>query len=130
MKGTCDRGQLPSFDQFWSECIQEEIRELSSTSKEKEEELVLAVRIGKRGKWKKGKEGIKSVQNPKIKKVKYKLKCFNSRKLGYFAAKCKKKRKGKHHASTIDVDEDTLQKRSRNDESEESYEDRRKVYFL
>ena len=37
VKGICGRGQLPSFDQFWSECIQEKTRELASTSKDKEE---------------------------------------------------------------------------------------------
>ena len=100
-EGICGRGQLPSFDQFWSKCIQEEIRELASTSKEKEEELVLVARIGKkRGKWNKGKKGIKSVQNPKIKKDKSNLKCFNCDKLGHFASECWKKRKGKHDAST------------------------------
>ena len=37
VKGIYAHGQLPTFDQFWSECIQEKTRELASTSKEKEE---------------------------------------------------------------------------------------------
>ena len=69
--------------------------------KGKEKELVLAARIGKKkGKWNKGKKGIKSVQNPKIKKDKSKLKCFDCCKLGQFVADCWKKGKCKHDAST------------------------------
>ena len=87
VKVICARGQLPTFDKFWLECIQEETRELDSTSKEKEKVLALAAKIGKRrGKWNKGKKGINSVQNPKIKKDKSKLKCFNYGKLGHFDA--------------------------------------------
>ena len=46
MKGTCACGQVPSFDQLWLERIQEETRKLASTSKEKEEELVLELERG------------------------------------------------------------------------------------
>ena len=49
--------------------------------------------------WDKGKKDIKSVQNPKIKKDKSNLKCFNFGKVGHFASECWKKRKGKHDAS-------------------------------
>ena len=87
VKWICAHGQLPTFDQFWSKCIQEETRELASTSKEKEEELVLAARIGKKkGKWNKGKKYIKLDQSPKIQKDKTKLKCFNCGNLGHFAS--------------------------------------------
>ena len=99
VKGTCARGQLPR-GQFWSECIQEETREIASTSKEMEEEQVLAAIIGKRrGKWNKGKKGIKTVQKPNIKKDKSNPKCFNCGKLGHFVGECWKKGKGKHGAS-------------------------------
>jgi len=33
VKGTFARGQMPSFNQFWSECIQEETREIVSSTK-------------------------------------------------------------------------------------------------
>ena len=86
LKGICAYGQLPTFDLFWLECIQEETREIASTLKEKEEELDLASKIGKKkGKCNKGKKEIKSVQNPSIKKDKSNLKCFNCGKLGHFA---------------------------------------------
>jgi len=48
VKGTCARGQMLSFDQFYSKCIQEETMEIASSSKEKEVEIVLVAKIGKK----------------------------------------------------------------------------------
>ena len=45
VKEICACGQLPTFDQFWLKCIQEETRERASTSKEKDEVLVLVAKI-------------------------------------------------------------------------------------
>ena len=78
----------PILISFGQNVLKKKQRELSSTSKEKEDELVLAAIIGKKiGMWNKGKEGAKLVQNQMIKKYKSKLKCFNCGQLGHFATK-------------------------------------------
>ena len=50
VKGACARGKLPSFDEFWVECIQEETRENAMLSKEKEENIALVSKAGKKKK--------------------------------------------------------------------------------
>jgi len=101
VKGTCARGQLPSFDQFWSESNREETRKIASSSKEKEEESVLAAKTGKKKvKQNKGRRDFRPKQNSKFKKEREKPKHYNCGKPGHFAADCwKKKGKCKHNAS-------------------------------
>ena len=73
-----------------------------------------------RGKWNKGKKSIESVQNPKIKKDKSKLKCFNYGKLVHFVVECWKKGKGKHDASTT-KEKHTPEKKKQEEEIKKDY---------
>ena len=55
--------------------------------------------------------------------------CYEGRKYGYYVNKCHSSNKRKHDASTVDIDEDTPHKKSRNDDSKESTKDRQKEFF-
>jgi len=124
VKGTCARGQIPSFDQFWSKCIQEETRENVTSSKEKEEEMVLATKTGKKkGKQNKGRRDFRPRQNSKFKKEGENPKYYTCGKPRYIAANCwKKKGKGKHNAS-VAKEKHAPEKKTPTDEP-------RKDYFL
>ena len=65
VKGACARGKLPTFDEFWVECIQEEIRENAIPPKEKEEEITLATKTGnkKKGNQNRGRRDFRPRQN-------------------------------------------------------------------
>jgi len=96
VKGACARGKLPSFDEFWAECIQEETRENAMLPKEKEESIALVSKTGKKkkGKHYQGKQDFQPKQNTKFKKEKGK--CFTCGKPGHYAANCfQNKGKGK-----------------------------------
>ena len=101
VKGTCARGKMPSFDEFWAECIQEETKENAIPSTVKEEEMVLATKTGKKkkGNQNRGRRDFRPTQNSKFKREK--PKCYTCGKPGHLAADCwKNKGKGKYKAST------------------------------
>lgn len=101
VKGARARGKLPSFDEFWVECIQEETRENAISPKEKEEEITLATKTEKRkkGNQNRGRRDFKPRQNAKFKREK--PKCYTCGKPGHLAVDCwKNKGKGKYKAST------------------------------
>jgi hypothetical protein len=60
-----------------------------------------------------------------------KIKCFNCHSFGHYASQCpQKKRKGKQHASIVDVDEHPPQKKTKESKLDEIADELRKDYFF
>jgi hypothetical protein len=81
----CGRGQSPSFERFWHDCIEEQNRlqrRFGSSSKAREKDLVLSAKF-KKGKKFKGKKPQKDSNLSHIW-------CFRCDQLGHYAKDCKK----------------------------------------
>eukprot|EP00253_Pinus_taeda_P007482 PITA_07482 len=104
--GVCARETLPTWERFWDDCIQIEIRkgQLGAAKRVEQDEDVALVVGGKKGKGKKqdsissgGGKGKGKGKQVNTQKDYSKVKCWNCQKMGHYAIVCpkKKKKKGK-----------------------------------
>lgn len=114
VQSICGRENLPKFDRLWMDYVQEEARVLSKNSLQKPQDdegtQALAVHArkgkGKRNLGKKNTGRRSSPAHEHKKKDLSRIKCWNCSTFGHYASHCpERKRKGKQHASTTDVDE-------------------------
>eukprot|EP00253_Pinus_taeda_P014280 PITA_14280 len=116
--GVCARETLPTWERFWDDCIQTEIRkgQLVTAKPVEQDEGVALSAGGKKGKGKKqastsnggGKDKGKGKQG-NTQKDYSKVKCCNCQKMGHYAVVCpeKKKKKGKNQSMAASAkDED------------------------
>ena len=60
-----------------------------------------------------------------------KIRCYECQKFGHFAKDCySNKRKGRHHASTTDLDDEPQHKKARESDLDKVAKDIRKEYYL
>ena len=79
---------------------------------EENQALVVHARKGRRNPNKKNIGGRSAPVQEQKKKDLSKIKCYNCHTFGHYASQCiENKRKGKHHASIVNVDEDLPQKK-------------------
>eukprot|EP00253_Pinus_taeda_P017406 PITA_17406 len=94
--GVCARETLPTWERFWDDCIQTEIRKGSKKGKGKKQ--TSTSNGGGKGKGK-GKQG-------NAQKDYSKVKCWNCQNMGHYAVVCskKKKKKGKNQSMEASVE--------------------------
>jgi hypothetical protein len=118
VQGICARSKLPKFDKLWSDCTQEESRLISKSQKENDDEnQALVAHVKKRKE--RGEVSPKKTKRPHYKKDVSKVRCYNCKKMGHYAAQCphrNEKGKRKHHAHATDTEEPTSQKKAKDEE--------------
>jgi hypothetical protein len=115
------RSKLPKFDRLWADCTQEETRlaarGVQSSHHDESQALASHARRGRgrgRGSGRSFKGGKSGTTPEQKKKDLSKIQCFKCEKFGHYARHCPLWKKGKQHASTVDVDKEPPQKKSRN----------------
>jgi hypothetical protein len=114
------RSKLPKFDRLWADCTQEETRLAArgaqSSHHDESHALASHARKGKgrgRGSDRSFKERKPRPAPEHKKKDLSKIQCFKCEKFGHYARQCPLWKNKKKHASTVDVDREPPQKKSR-----------------
>jgi hypothetical protein len=122
------RKEFPTFEELWTCCTQEESRITSRERTQKEEDShAYATRFKRNGGKKKFDSRNKNSRrrpNQQRKKDLSKVQCYGCHKFGHYKSECPelaKKRKGKHHASTADVNDEEPSKKSKKENSDFFY---------
>jgi hypothetical protein len=107
VQGICARSKLPKFNKLWADCTQEESRLISKSQKTNDDEnQALVAQVKKRKEREEGSP--KKSKRPRYKKDASKIRCYNCKEMGHYAAQCPlkhEKGKKKHHAHAADVEE-------------------------
>lgn len=132
--GVSARENQPFFDRLWTDCVQEEGRIMNKGGPQSEENQALVVHAkkgkGRRFPYKKDKGRRNAPNHDRKPRDISQVRCFNCQKLSLYDDKCPdKKRKGKQHASVLDVD-DQPQKKSKESNLDEMVEGIRKEYYF
>lgn len=131
IKGICSRRKLMRFSRLWEDCTQEEKRLEAIEEKlgnEKNQALIAHARKGKNKVEDHPPRKFHKYQKHQKKKRDYStIRCYNCQKVGHIARHCplvrdqiKKGRNKRHHANTTE-DEEPIQKRERNNDSDDKY---------
>jgi hypothetical protein len=134
VQSICGREKLPQFDRLWTDCIQEEARVLSKKSLQKpQDEGTQALTAHTRRKKVRTNFGKKNTSEESTpvqrweKKDLSKIRCFNCNTFGHYVTQCpQKKRKGRQHATTTDVDENSPHKKTKESKLDELADELRK----
>jgi hypothetical protein len=109
------REALPTFDQLWTDCTQEELRIRNRGVEDSpEENHALALHTKKGGRFKRNSrqkfKGENPPSNPSYQRREaLEIQCFRCDKYGHIARNCPTRKKGRQYASTVDIDPDPPQ---------------------